>query len=275
MSAFRWLAMAAWPRPASICSERRPRLVLGLGGRGLRLVAALLIGCRSLRGLLGQLFRLVRLGVEECDDVGAILAARQASEGHGGARHHTSRIGQILVEVIRRPVALLALHRRGVVEARLGMLRPADDVPEVGADPVGLALAEGVAGGAFLGLIFAAAEIGAGETHRQGHLRRRLFSRRASGGLFLGRDLVARLLRIVRREQRAGCDIERQQDQTGAEDGAENLVQFEGIHRWSALAGGTARAFAARTLRRRTNTRFSWALATRITRLPWPTKCSS
>jgi hypothetical protein len=34
----------------------------------------------------------------------------------------------------------------------------------------------------------------------------------------------------MRREQCAGGDVERQQHQAGAEHGAENFIEFEGIH---------------------------------------------
>src|SRR6185295_5087059 len=100
-------------------------------------------------------------------------------------------------------------------------LGAADDAPEVGADAIRFALAEGVAGGALLRRILAAAGIGAGKPHRQRLLGRRLLARLAMG-VFLNRDLVARLLRRMRREQRAGGDIERQQGETGAENCTED-----------------------------------------------------
>ena len=54
--------------------------------------------------------------------------------------------------------------------------------------------------------------------------------RLAAGVLLLNRDLVARLFRRMRRKQRAGRDIEREQRQAGAENRTEDLVEFEGIH---------------------------------------------
>ena len=39
-------------------------------------------------------------------------------------------------------------------------------------------------------------------------------------------------------ENSAGANIERERDQTGAEDGAENLIEFEGIHRLKAPEEG-------------------------------------
>jgi 3-deoxy-manno-octulosonate cytidylyltransferase (CMP-KDO synthetase) len=70
----------------------------------------------------------------------------------------------------------------------------------------------------------------------------------------------------MRREDRACGDIQRQQGETGAENGTEDLIEFEGIHRGSALAERAAAGETAGPLRRRTNTRFSSSLATRITR---------
>src|SRR3972149_6672601 len=48
-------------------------------------------------------------------------------------------------------------------------------------------------------------------------------------GAILGTSLIVLALNIG-----AGADIEREHDQTGAEDGAEDLVEFEGIHRKAA-----------------------------------------
>ena len=104
-----------------------------------------------------------------------------------------ARILQIDVEILERPIALLRLHRRRIVEAGLRRLRPPDDTPEVRADPVRLALAEGVAGHAFLGGVLAAADVGAGKADWQrivGHGRAGL----GAGRRLLGnRDLVAGL----------------------------------------------------------------------------------
>src|SRR5204863_1832113 len=108
------------------------------------------------------------------------------------------------VEVFRRPVALLGLHRRGIVEARLRSLLPANNAPEIGTDAVRLALAEGMAGSAFFRSIFPAADIGAGKPHRQRFLGGGRLARLAVAVLLQRRDLVARLFGIVRREYRAG-----------------------------------------------------------------------
>ena len=50
---------------------------------------------------------------------------------------------------------------------------------------------------------------------------------------------IGKGLKTTREEaKRTGADIERKHDQTGAEYGAEDFVQFEGIHRNSAPEAG-------------------------------------
>ena len=56
--------------------------------------------------------------------------------------------------------------------------------------------------------------------------------------LVLDGDLVAGLGRLLRRENGAGGDIERQHDQAGAKDGAEDFVEFERVHRKRAPGAG-------------------------------------
>src|SRR5205823_2454143 len=94
--------------------------------------------------------RIVSLGIQEGDHVGALAAARQASKAHLGTGHVAARAREELVEIVNAPVPTLALHRRRIVEPALGALRPADYAIEIGADAVRLALAKGVAGGTFL-----------------------------------------------------------------------------------------------------------------------------
>src|SRR5436853_7058273 len=128
MSVFRWLttggaassrinskgaATTATAEPLRYVAAVRLSVWLGRRGGRRRLgVAAgglLLSGGRC--GLLRQFGRLVRLAVEIRDDVGAFLATRDAGEGHVGAGHHRLGVGQVNVEVFRRPVAFLGLHR--------------------------------------------------------------------------------------------------------------------------------------------------------------------
>src|SRR4030088_18524 len=88
-----------------------------------------LLFCRSLvksERLVGELVQIV-------DDVGALGVARQAREGHGGARHIALRVGQELVELVEGPVSALGLQRVRVVETGDLRFRPGADVPEVGA----------------------------------------------------------------------------------------------------------------------------------------------
>src|ERR1035441_3779692 len=74
---------------------------------------------------------------------------------------------------------------------------------------------------------------------------------------FLGRDRVAGLGRLLGRENGAGPDIERERDQAGAKNGAQDLVEFEGIHRNEALEREASRQGTEsppRARRRRTDT---------------------
>src|SRR6185437_15479519 len=114
----------------------------------------------------------------------------------------------------------------------------ADDIPEIGTDSIGSAFFEGVASLALFGsrLTF---------FHRS--LRKQGFDRllwllgRAgllARALLLNSDIEPGLGRFVRREERACPDVEREHDQAGAENGAENLVEFEGIHRIAAPGAG-------------------------------------
>src|SRR4029077_6516847 len=145
----------------------------GGGFRGLR-------GGAGIRGLR-QRGRIVRLGVQERDHVGALAAARQPRKAHLGARREGLRIGEELVEIIDSPVAPLALERRRIVEPFLRLRAPADAV-EVRADAVRLAFAESMAGGALLRRVRALVHGRAGEQLFDRFVR--LLGRRAAGGWF-------------------------------------------------------------------------------------------
>jgi len=168
--------------------------------------------------------------------IGALLTARQPCEGHIGAGDVAARIGQEFAEFVEGPFAALGLHRGREFEAAAFPALAADDAPKIWADPVGAALLDGMTSLALLGGRFALVDRGLGQPHRQ-----RLFFR---DRLFLpafpalDRDGVAGLGRLLRREQGAGADIEREHDQAGAEDGAEDFVELEGIHRNSAPKAG-------------------------------------
>src|SRR5947209_10297855 len=88
-------------------AEPETGLLLLPGGRlgwlrrarvGRRLSAASI--CR-----LRQWGRIVRLGIQECDDVCTLAATRHAGKAHLGAGDETARTGQELVEIVDRPVA--------------------------------------------------------------------------------------------------------------------------------------------------------------------------
>ena len=201
------------------------------------------------------------------DYVGALLVVLDAGEGHGGAGDIAARVGQELVELVIGPAAALGLHRRGEVEAAAFPALAADDVPEIGPDSVRAALGEGVAGFALLGGRLALVDGGFGQALRQRHFFRR------GGGLLPARlgfhgDDVAGFGRLFGGENGASGDVERERDQTGAEDGAEDFVELEGVHRNMALGragrpcgtGSPAGVPAAAADRYR----FACALATRI-----------
>src|SRR5258705_9779397 len=106
----------------------------------------------------------------------------------------------------------------------------ADDAVKIRTDAVGAALLEGMAGGAFL-------RRGSSLLGRRSlqELLDRL-GRRGRGFLaaawccFLHRDFVARLLRRIGREKRAGGEARDPENKAGAEERTENFFEFEGDH---------------------------------------------
>src|SRR5262249_60100351 len=172
-------------------------------------------------------------------DVGVLIRLRQAGKRHGRPGDVAARIGEELVELVKCPVAALALHRGREIESATGFAaRAAHDIPQVWPNAVRSALLEGMAGLALLGrrLTF---------FHR-GFRKQRLdrLIRLLRGGCallsagFLDRDVKTRLCRLLRRKNRSPRDIEREQKETGTEDGAQDLVWFEGIHRRTAPEAG-------------------------------------
>src|SRR5262245_50562761 len=107
-------------------------------------------GRRRLRGLR-QRRRIIRFRVEVGDDVGPLVAARQAGEGHRSSGNETAWIGQEMVELLDRPLARLALHGGRIIEAGHRGPVASDHPVEVGPNPVRLAFVEGVTGLALLG----------------------------------------------------------------------------------------------------------------------------
>src|SRR6185437_11037880 len=115
-----------------------------------------------------QRLRVVGERVEIGHDIGAVLRLLQAGEGHLGALGEGLRVVEPLVELLDIPfLALMRGERRRerVAVAALGD-GLAQDVVEIGADTVGPALLEGVAGHAFLRLLLAGIDAGIGEQRR-------------------------------------------------------------------------------------------------------------
>src|SRR5665213_1854467 len=186
-------------------------------------------GSATFRHLRQRLWA-VRQSVQKIDHVGALAVARQAGKGHGRARDIAARILEELVQFLVGPLAALGLHGGGEVEAAAILAAlVADDIPQVGADPVRAALFEGVTGLALLGSRLALFDRGLGQQHFD-RLLRLLGGGLVRGGLF-HRDGVTGLGRLFRYENRPGADAERERDQTGTKNGAKDFVQFEGIHR--------------------------------------------
>ena len=99
-----------------------------------------------------QRLRLFRHRVQIGDDVGALAVLRDAGKAHRGAGNEGLGVGEELVEVVKGPVAALALHASREIEAATtGPFRLVDDTVEVRTNAVRATLLEGVAGGAFLG----------------------------------------------------------------------------------------------------------------------------
>ncbi|MGY4342605.1 hypothetical protein ACVWW3_007511 [Bradyrhizobium sp. LM2.9] len=125
----------------------------------------------------------------------------------------------------------LGLHGGREIEPASFTPGLADDAKEIRTDAVRAALLEGMAGAALLG--------GGGALLDRGGLEQlfdRLGGRSGGGaflavaGVFLHGDLKARLFRHLGREQRTRGEARHQQDETGAEHGTENFVEFERVH---------------------------------------------
>src|SRR3954447_24601749 len=95
---------------------------------------------------------LVRQRGQIGNHVGALAVLLDTGKAHRGAGNEALRVGDELVEVFKGPLAALALHGSGEIEAALALsLLLTDGAVEVRADPVGAALFEGMAGRALLG----------------------------------------------------------------------------------------------------------------------------
>src|SRR5450432_1587046 len=83
------------------------------------------------------------------DHVGALAVLGDTGKTHRGAGNEALRIGNELVKVVVGPGAAFGLHRRREIEPASFASMVANDPEKIGADAVGAALLEGVAGGAF------------------------------------------------------------------------------------------------------------------------------
>ena len=138
-----------------------------------------------------------------------------------------------MVEVLECPgLVCHRLHGVGIAETFVRALGAVDDVPEIGADLVGAALFEGVAGRALLGDFLALRDIAFGE-------------QRGKRGFFFGGSRVAaamviaaigdlnikaRCFRQMHLEQLGRERVHAQYQQQSAEHRAGNLVQFIAVH---------------------------------------------
>jgi hypothetical protein len=86
---------------------------------------------------------------------------------------------------------------------------------------------------AFLSGILSAANVRLGQKLFDGLLRRGL-GRFLAGGMLRNDDVVSGLGRLLRSEDRAGGDVNAQYGKAGAENGTQNLVHLEGVHRLKA-----------------------------------------
>ena len=96
-----------------------------------------------------------------------------------------------------------------------------------------------MAGGALLGGGGALLD-GSGLQQLLDRLGRRggFFGCAAVRGVFLHGNLEARLFRCHGRENRMSGKARHQNENAGTEDGADNLVEFEGVHSWIRLQAG-------------------------------------
>ncbi len=204
--------------------------------------------------------------MQEVDHVGALLGARNSGERHRGPGDIAARIGEELVEFVEAPVATFALHRRRIIETRFGCPRSVYDTPQIGPDPIGAAFLKGMTSLALSCGGLALFDRGLGQERLDRLLRLLGRARFLTLALLLDGDVVARLARLLGRENGAGSDIERERDQAGGKDSAKDLVEFEGVHRNSAPGAGldSAGRVTVRTLAAAIRYRFASPLATRI-----------
>src|SRR5262245_37673831 len=237
------MAPGATPWSRRALARSLPNLKVGAGCGAGTGYASLLRGRRSL-GRLRQRRRGVRETVEIDEHVRPLALALNPGKGHVGPGNVSARIGDELVEVVDGPVAALRLHCGGIIEPGHRALRATDDTPEIGTHEIGSALGEVVAGRAFLGRVRPFLDAGFWEQLVDRDLRLRRLGG-AARLLLRHHDVVARLGQLAWREDGAGGDVDAQHAETCAEDGTEDLVQFEGVHRPGLAREGRREAAAA------------------------------
>src|SRR6185369_4635827 len=196
-----------------------------------RTVGILLRRCR-------QRSRMFRKRVQIGDHVGALAVLLNAGESHRRTWNEALGVRDELVEIVKGPGAALGLHGSREVEPAALASRFVDDAKEVRADAVRTALFEGVAGRALLG--------GGGALLDGGGLQKLLdrlggssgFLGAAMRGVLLHGNLEAGLLQRLGRENRMSGKARHQNENAGAEESTDDLVEFEGVHSWVRLQAG-------------------------------------
>jgi hypothetical protein len=127
-----------------------------------------------------------------------------------------------------------------------------------------------MAGLALLGGSFAPLHIGAGQERLDRLFRLRSGRSAARWGFFLDGNVISGLFRRYRRKYRVRRQIERQQAQERKQDGAQDFVDFEGIHRekLSETSQRGKESGGSDHILRRRDSRFDAPLATHSGELP-------
>src|SRR5258708_1761958 len=98
-----------------------------------------------------QRSRVIRQRAQIVDHVGALAVLWQAGKSHRGAGDVTLGVSEEFVQLIVGPGAAFGLHGSREIEPASLASWLVDDPVKIGADPVGAALFEGMAGRALLG----------------------------------------------------------------------------------------------------------------------------
>ena len=152
----------------------------------------------------------------------------------------------------KRPVAALALHRRRVVESGFGRARAVSTIfHRVGADAVRAALLEGMAGLALLGRRLAFFHRGFGKQRFDRLLGLLVAAPPFSSPASLTAMSKPGFAGFCGAKTAPAAMLSASKIKAGAEDGAEDLVEFEGIHRKAAPGAGRDGGATTAVARRR------------------------